>query len=171
MRSEVVVTRRIIVMRHAHSPSTSVPGGDHARPLDARGQHEAAEVGAALTRRGWLPERVVASDARRVQDTWNALALEGRIAVEFTRALYDRGAEAALEALSLVAPQTRTVLLLGHNPEWERLIGWLSGDTPRLSTANAALLRGEPSDWEAAVGGPGRFALLDVIRPIEAITR
>ncbi len=66
--------RRIIVMRHAKSSWKSDAPDDHSRPLNRRGRRDAPRVAQELARRGWVPERVFSSDARRTRQTWEIMA-------------------------------------------------------------------------------------------------
>jgi phosphohistidine phosphatase len=159
--------RRLIVMRHARSSWAGVPGSDRHRPLDAEGRREAAEVGSILAVLGWPPDGVLASDARRTRETWEGMASALGTEVEpcFAHALYLAGIDPALEEVGRVRRQVVTLLLLGHNPDWEELIEWLTGSPIRLPTATAALLVGRGDTWASAVARPAKWTLDRVVRP------
>jgi phosphohistidine phosphatase len=157
---------RLVVQRHAKAPPLhGLP--DHERPLDAEGRQQAAMVGAMLAIRGWVPDVVICSDATRARETWDRMegAFERPVAVEITHALYTGGAAAALERLAGLPGSVGTALVLGHNPEWERLVAWLSGELVGLGTANAALLATPLSAWAEATAGERRFAFEALLRP------
>jgi phosphohistidine phosphatase len=158
---------RLIVMRHAHSPN--VPTGDHARPLSAIGEQGAHEVGAALSARGWAPDLVLSSDAVRTRSTWAGMQgqISGQRPVEWHRSFYTGGADAVLEQLYEGTYTADKILVLGHNPEWERLVRVLSGQPVVMTPATAALLLTDMPSWSSAVSSPGKFRLFDVVRPEE----
>ena len=158
---------RLIAMRHAHSPQR--PEGDHARPLDDCGVREAEAVGATLARRGWSPDRVLASDAQRTRHTWDRMQIHivGERPIELYRKFYSHGANAVLEQVATGGYADQTLLVLGHNPEWERLIASLSGQRVVMTPATAALLVTDAPTWAQAVAGPGHFRLHDLVRPSE----
>jgi len=63
-------TRRLIVMRHAKAGE--LPGGpDFERALEgARGRSDSAAAGEWLLSRGYQPDAVICSAARRTRQTW-----------------------------------------------------------------------------------------------------
>ncbi len=158
---------RLIAMRHAHSPQR--PVGDHARPLDERGIREAGAVGAVLAGRGWSPDRVLSSDSQRTRHTWELMQAQiiGERPIELHRGFYSHGADAVIEQVAAGGYTESTLLVLGHNPEWERLIASLSGQRVVMTPATAALLVTDAPGWAEAVAGPGRFRLHDLVRPPE----
>lgn len=155
----------LVVMRHARAVPVDPPLPDLLRPLDARGHLEAREVGSALAAWGVMPDRVLSSDARRTRETWEWMegAFGRPIRVDYLHAFYSNGADAALDALSRV--DSHTVLVLGHNPEWERLVTALTGARVPMSTASAAILDIQMPTWAAAVEQHGKWRLMDVLRP------
>lgn len=159
------MNRRIVLMRHARAVGASAQASDHERPLDESGHGQALEVAQELARRGWLPDRALSSDAMRAKETTaRVLQATPGVPADYTRALYTGGADAAAEALSLLPDGLQTVLLVGHNPEWERLVAWLTGEVVGLGTANAALLETTSPSWAGAVG-PRAWSLREVVRP------
>ena len=59
--------RRLIVMRHAKSSWKNESLRDHERPLNKRGRRDAPRIGEELASLGWVPQRVISSDATRDQ--------------------------------------------------------------------------------------------------------
>lgn len=121
------MTRTLILMRHAKS-SWDDPGlDDHERPLNKRGRRSAAALGRWLTRRDYLPDEVLSSDAARTRETWHLTGLTAR-AVRFLPALYSAGPDEILETLR--GATGRTVMVLGHNPGIGVLAGELAEEPP-----------------------------------------
>jgi len=60
---------RLLLMRHAKSSWSDGELTDHERPLNERGRRAASAVGAALTARGFAPEIIWSSDAKRTRET------------------------------------------------------------------------------------------------------
>ena len=161
--------RRIVLMRHAKSSWTSGAPTDHARPLNRRGRRAAPKVGARLARLGWVPDRVVSSDAERTRETFarmrEVLGYAGE--ATFTPDLYLAGVDEVRRVVAALPGEVRTVLLLGHNPGWEESLAWLSGRDEVMKTASAALLSTEADEWPAAVARPGGWRLDDLLHPRE----
>jgi phosphohistidine phosphatase SixA len=70
------------------------------------------------------------------------------------------------DELPVVPDEVACLLVLGHNPGWEDLVGWLTGEDIVMKTANAALLSLDLESWSAALQ-PGKWKLVDVVRPRE----
>lgn len=108
---------RLILTRHAKSSWDDPSTEDHDRPLNARGQRAAVELGDWLASRGYEPEEVLCSTATRTQQTWERLRaapLEVTPEVRFLPELYHASPEKMLKALHTAT--ANTVLILGHNP-------------------------------------------------------
>ncbi len=165
--------RHLIVMRHAKSSWKANVMGDHARPLNGRGRRDAPRMAEALILRDWWPEVVVSSDAQRTRETWALMAQMGSERavvtpqVHFERGLYLAGFDdLALESSSWETAWQR-VLVLGHNPGWQQLVGRLCGTYQEMTTANAALLVGEGDSWRDALQGHWRLEAF--LRPKELV--
>lgn len=158
---------RLIVLRHAKSASDLPALNDHSRPLSARGVTDAPLVGAALLARGWEPQVVVASDARRTRDTWGFMspAFPRPIAAYYEAALYLGGGRRLVRAAKGIPDDVGCAILLGHNPDCEEAVSFLSGAVEHLGTANAVLLETDANGWDEAVAQPGGWELVDILRP------
>ena len=150
--------RTLLLLRHAKSRWAEPRTGDFDRPLAPRGRRSAPLVGAEMVRRGWLPQRVLCSPARRTRETWDLVAAVLRpVPATFEPALYLAAPAALLRLVRGTPPEVGCLLLIGHNPGLQEL-GLLladpaSGDAvgrlrAKLPTAGLAVLRlAEP--WSA----------------------
>lgn len=142
--------RTLILLRHAKS---DYPAGvpDIERPLSARGERDA--VAAARWLRACYPEvdEVVVSPARRARDTWSAVAAEvsAHRVREDDRIYVDWG-ERLGDVVADLDPQSRTSLIVGHNPGIEDLAARLARGTE--SEAAARLARKYPTAGIAIIG-------------------
>ncbi|CUI31374.1 SixA phosphatase family protein [Cognatishimia activa] len=98
-------------MRHAKS-SWHHSGPDHGRPLNERGYESAPKVGAWLRARGFEPDAILSSDAKRTRETCAGLGFD--VPTRFERSLYLADPETMFAELK--AETADTVLMLGHNP-------------------------------------------------------
>lgn len=159
--------RHLLVMRHAKSSWKSDAPSDHARPLNKRGRKAAPLMAAELREMDIPPEMVIASDALRSRETWARCApeLPPPAFVRFTPELYFARFEGVLEALAAAPDEHRVLLTIGHNPGWERLVGWLSGEVVVMKTANIAVLEAPLPCWRSGLEAPGCWKLSRVLRP------
>jgi phosphohistidine phosphatase len=159
------MTRRtLVILRHAKAER---PAGtaDLDRPLTERGHADAAAAGAWLAARGYPPDVVLCSPARRTRQTWHgvAVALAGSKApeVRYERDLYYSGTDQMLGLVRSVPDEALTVLLIGHNPAVSLLSAALdpaaARDSDGLRTSGIAV-HGLEGDWSTY--GPGAAPLL-----------
>ena len=141
----------LYLMRHAQAESAGAGERDHDRPLDGEGQLAAKQLGRALRERGVAPDLVLCSTARRVTETWDAVASEWHVAPEMVAddGLYLAPPQALLSRLSELPSKVRAPLLIGHNPGlFELALSMASDGTPE---ATAKLALGFPAGAIAAI--------------------
>jgi phosphohistidine phosphatase len=160
-------TRRLMLLRHAKSDWPDVP--DRERPLAKRGRRDAPRVGRWLRDRGYLPDIVVCSAARRARQTWELMAPElgGSPSVRFELRAYDASALTLLDLAGELPGPCRAALLIGHNPAISQLVASLTeppagnGAPPppgiRFPTAAVAVLE-FTGDWPDLAPGQARLA-------------
>ncbi len=108
--------KRLILTRHAKSAWDDPLTPDHDRPLNERGKAAAADLGQWLASRGYVPEKVLCSDAVRTRQTWSGIApaLPATPLMELKPALYHAGPDVMLAVLRHA--QADCVMMIGHNP-------------------------------------------------------
>ena len=161
--------RRLIIMRHAKSSWKEPYGSDHERPLKGRGRREALRAAQELAESGWVPDLVLSSDSTRTQETWACMSqglTEPLPPVRFERDLYHAGMDALKSLLREVDDETKTVLVLGHNPGCEEVVERLTGLTyVVMKTAYAALLQAPAGGWSDALAREGAWGLERIVNP------
>jgi len=181
--------RRLVLLRHAKSDWPDVP--DRDRPLAKRGRRDAPRIGRWLRDRGYLPDVVVCSDARRTRQTWKLVApeLDGSPDVRFEPRAYAASALNLLYLIQELPSRYWSALLIGHNPGLEELAASLAaslagslGGSPAGSPAGPPPAGGEPKagirlptagvavlefagDWPGLA--PGQARLLDTVVPAD----
>ena len=127
--------RRLILLRHAKS---SRPAGveDFERPLAPEGSETAPRMGAYLRDEGLFPDLALVSSSRRTRETWDCVrpAL-GDVEVRFDPRIYEAPPERLLAVLRETGPETRSVIMIGHNPGFEELARHLVGHGDRYAMA------------------------------------
>lgn len=108
--------KRLILTRHAKSAWDDPLTPDHDRPLNERGKAAAADLGQWLASRGYVPEKVLCSDAVRTRQTWSGIApaLPATPLMELKPALYHAGVDVMLAVLKNA--KADVVMMIGHNP-------------------------------------------------------
>ena len=156
------MTLRLILIRHAKSSWDDPAVTDHDRPLNARGQRAAQELGSWLASRGYVPGEVLCSDALRTRQTWDGIApaLPAAPAVTLKPALYNAGPDVMMSVLRHATQPT--VLMLGHNPGIAEFAHRLVARAPlheefaKYPTAATLVVAFEGNDWSQAGFGQGQ---------------
>jgi phosphohistidine phosphatase len=126
--------RSVWLLRHAKAvvdPPSG--GGDHERPLSAKGRRDAAALGRRLGDAGdrfglgSFPQLVLCSTATRTRETTERVLadLAQPPAVRYLRAIYEASPADVIEQLAALEDDVRSVMVVGHNPTMEELAGTL----------------------------------------------
>ena len=167
--------KRLILMRHAKTEPWNEGVDDFARALLPRGFTDAQLVAHELVSRGWTPNLILVSTARRARETCQEVAkVFDDERVRPMEALYLSGVRGLREAVK-GADSEATLMLIGHNPGMHDFACDLyheggADNHPaslrlheKFPTACTAL-------FEAGEDGafvPAQFKLMDVIRAKE----
>lgn len=144
------MTRTLILLRHAKSawPADTAAA---ARPLAARGLHDAPAVGRWLNAQDSKIDLVVCSPAVRAAQTWDlaAVQLDSIPQVRHDERLYDASGQDLLTVIQELPPSATTAVLVGHNPGLEDVLTLLTGLAEPLKTSAVAVITTALS-WEQA---------------------
>jgi phosphohistidine phosphatase len=162
---------QIFLLRHAKSGWAEPGQHDFDRTLDAEGYAEAEIVADKAADRGYRPDLVLSSTAMRCRQTADAVrrAISETIEPLFIDELYNGSLGIYSEVLS-AQHSSSSVMLIGHNPTIQELLGELVGPEEMAAaipagypTAGLAVLEyaGRPEDLQS---GPG-WVLTDFITP------
>ncbi len=127
-----------------------------------------------IVERGWTPDLVLCSPARRTQETFRKLLEEAdNVQMRLEDSLYGAAAQGLMNLLHDLGDGPRSVMIIGHNPGLETLASRLaatSSDTDltwrleeKYPTAAIAVFDVPATSWaELAVS---RVQLVDFVRP------
>jgi phosphohistidine phosphatase len=157
--------KRLTLMRHAKS-SWKHPGlADEDRPLNKRGKSNAPEMGARLAARGFRPDRMVSSPAKRAWVTALAVAEQigyprGEI-VEDQR-IYGAGSRELIELLRELDDQLQHVMVFGHNPTFtEAAVRLTKAPIDNVPTSGVVDILFEIDSWRDLAEGRGKLQDFD----------
>ncbi len=127
--------RELLVLRHAKSSWDEVDAADHDRQLSPRGIKAARKMGALIAERGWLPERVLCSTAKRTVETLTLARAEwpetGPLQLSELASLYLATPSRLLEIVRRQPDDVGRLLLIGHNPGLQTFVTRLAGHGDR----------------------------------------
>jgi phosphohistidine phosphatase len=150
--------RRLIVMRHAKAGE--LPGGpDAERALRGRGRRDATAAGEWLRLRGFVPDLVICSSARRARQTWQYVGAElgDGPSVSSDPRLYQADSGQLLEIIRQTPPTVATLMYVGHNPAAGDLAAGLAGRELAFPTSAIAVIELAGS-WPQAGLAAGQLA-------------
>jgi phosphohistidine phosphatase len=153
--------KNLTLLRHAKSERDSPDGSDFARSLNDRGRSDAARMGEEIRRLGLRYDLVLASPAQRVVET-----LEGAgISPGFDKRIYDASTADLLAIVREVVDKVERLMLVGHNPGFERLAGQLTSGAIDFPTGALVEIELPIDRWRDA--GEGSGTLVRFIKPKE----
>jgi len=153
--------KSLTLLRHAKSERDSPDGSDFARSLNERGRSDAARMGEEIQRLGLRYDLVLASPAQRVVETLDGAG----ISPGFDRRIYDASTGDLLAIVQEADDQVERLMMVGHNPGFERLAGRLTGGAVDFPTGALVEIILPIDHWRDAGEGSGRLARF--IRPKE----
>ncbi len=143
--------RELLIIRHAKSDWSDDTLEDIDRPLSDKGKKQACKMGHWLAEHDLIPQLILASPAKRAQQTLSRLTRhwDAPPETETVEALYNADVDTLLHILNRLPDTLRRVAILGHNPGLEKLLAWLTGDeeSSHLSTCAIAEVL-IPGDWQ-----------------------
>jgi len=147
----------IYLARHAKSSWSSGASSDFERPLSNRGQSDAARIAEELLKLDWKPEVIISSPALRTKQTCKTYC-EGlgfsSHDIQWENNFYAAYMVTLLHSLYALSEDTKSVMLVEHNPSMEDLLIHLCNDAPRqengkiFTTANVIKINAQQS-WKS----------------------
>ena len=169
-----IPSKHLILLRHASAENGAI---DRVRALSRGGEAEAARLGDSLARleeRGFRPQIVLSSPARRARETALRLVpgLTQAPRIEEDEGLYLASPGQLLTRLQALPDRERQVLVVGHNPGLAELVQLLVESAAAevlvraargLTPAAFAALRIRAPCWKDLE--PGCAELVEFLRP------
>jgi phosphohistidine phosphatase len=144
--------KTLCLIRHAKSSWNHPEIDDFDRPLEPRGETDAAVVGKWLYEKKFIPDQILSSPANRAISTAKILADELHYPIEdiiTESSLYEASVEDLLAAIKQVDNKYSTLLVVAHNPGLTWLANYLAEDhLINLHTCGVYCITFETDQWE-----------------------
>ena len=141
----------LIFFRHGLADWPDWPKPDDERPLTREGREITHQVATYLARLRVKPRKILTSPLPRASQTAEIVAEHLKAPIEVTRKL---SKSFSLQKLKeLLAGEAETVMLVGHEPNFSRVIKALTGGEVKLRKSGVARLTIDPDamqgrlDW------------------------
>ena len=144
--------KNLTLFRHAKTERDSLTGRDIDRQLNERGEHDAPRMGEEIRRLGLDYELVLSSPAARAVQTAELAGLAPR----FDERIYDAPAGRLLAIVQETDDSIERLMLVGHNPGFERLASMLNGRDVEMPTGSLIEIALPTDRWHDAGTEPGQ---------------
>jgi len=160
----VTQTYRLIITRHA-DPVLNWQIPDQERTLTPLGRRQSADLAHALLDLNIIPTQAFVSGAMRTRETWDCMAavLSSPVPTTYPPYFYGGGYHEIAMAMTGVASDVGTVLVIGHNPGWSDAVLVLSGEAVALQTAGTVVLEAEGESWSEVMAMTGLWTVVKKI--------
>lgn len=145
--------KRLTLIRHGNADWKNAGVADFDRPLNKRGTGEAEAIGKLLLEQELVPDLLLASSARRTQQTSEIVARKLELAarrVKLTENLYLAQCEDILAFVRATSPRVQHLAIVGHNPGISELAKFLApkdASINELTTGAACTLTFDARSW------------------------
>jgi phosphohistidine phosphatase len=147
--------KRLTLIRHANADWKDASVADFDRPLNKRGFTEAEGMGKLLLEQTLVPDLLLASPAKRAQQTAETLARKLELLprkLKSAEHLYLARPDDILTLVRATGPRVQHLAIVGHNPgisELARLLGPVDTAITELATGAACTLTFTVRSWTA----------------------
>ena len=150
--------RTLYLLRHAKSSWKDDSLRDFDRPLRDRGRKAAKRIGGHLANEKLNVPLMICSPAVRTRETAELLLKSADLRVEerFDERIYEASLGDLLQVVSEIPNDKQVVILIGHNPGFEELLEFLTGERRRMPTAALAKITFD-AEWKNVKPIQGRL--------------
>lgn len=158
--------KKLILIRHAKSSWSTPAQRDFDRPLNDRGQRDAPVMGSRLKAAGLRPDLVIASTARRAEETARHIAAGTGYDTDrilWQESLYHCAPAVFEEVLADVSDDVETVFIVAHNPGISEFAASLdaSRSVHHMPTCATVGIAADVHRWSDFVQADTRLFLFD----------
>jgi phosphohistidine phosphatase len=162
--------RTLYLLRHAKSSWKDETLRDFDRPLKGRGRKAAEQMGQVMAEEKLKSPLVISSPAVRARET-TELVLESaglKIKPRFEERIYEADVRTLLAVVQSMPDSSNTAIMVGHNPGFENLMSYLTGDNRHMPTCALAKIEFDVASWsEVSEEETGRLEMFVTPKELE----
>ena len=150
--------RTLYLLRHAKSSWKDASLSDFERPLKRRGREAAQLVGERLAQEKLKNPLLICSPAVRARETAELVLKRAKLRVEerWDERIYEASLHDLRQVVAEIPDDKTVVILIGHNPGFEELLAFLTGEGRRMPTAALAKIDFDVS-WKDVAASSGKL--------------
>lgn len=130
---------------------------DFDRPLKKRGREAAERIGERIAAENLSNPLVICSPAVRTRETSEIVLGSANLAVEprFDERIYEASLDELVQVVTQISDDAGVAIMIGHNPGFEELLSFLTGDLRRMPTCALAKIGLGDVSWKDVRAGEG----------------
>ena len=151
--------KKLSLLRHAKTEGDSSTGQDVDRALTERGRKDAARIGKEIRDLGQQYDLILTSPATRAVETVERAGLPSP---QRDERIYDASEDELLTIVQDTDDEIESLMMVGHNPGFERLASRLIGTNIEMPTGSLLELELPNESWKdvgKVSGRPLRFLM------------
>ena len=156
--------KTLIIFRHAKAEKNDLLK-DYDRGLTERGKTDAFEMSKRLLKKGFKPDLIISSPAKRTHKTARILAEQfayDEKKIDFNSQIYNANVEDLLFILRELEDKYNDIILVGHNPTVTGIIGYLTTSfIEHLPTSGCAQIQFDVKTWKMIKQLSGSLSFVD----------
>ena len=142
--------RTLYLLRHAKSSWKDLTLPDFDRPLKDRGRKAAKRIGKRLASEKLNDPLVICSPAVRTRQTAEIVLKHAKVRtdVRYEERIYEASLRDLVNVVSEIPDDKQVVILIGHNPGFEELLAYLTGEGRRMPTCALGKITFNVESWK-----------------------
>lgn len=132
---------------------------DFDRRLSDRGKQSAELIGKQLAKEKLIDPLLICSPALRTRETAELVLKNANVRAEerFDERIYEASLRDLLQVISDIPDDKQVVIMIGHNPGFEELLAFLTGQARRMPTCALAKIKFDVASWKDVRAGEGNL--------------
>ena len=161
--------RTLYLLRHAKSSWKDETLRDFDRPLKRRGRKAAEQMGQVLAEEKLKSPLVISSPAVRARETTELVleSAEFKVKPRFEERIYEADVPTLRDVVHSIPDSSEVAIMVGHNPGFENLLGYLTGDHRHMPTCALAKIEFDVANWSEVSEESGRLEVFVTPRELE----
>jgi len=149
--------RVLYLLRHAKSSWADATLRDFDRPLKKRGREAAERIGERIGAENLSNPVVICSPAVRTRETAEIVLTSANLRVEprVDERIYEASLRELVQIVTEIPDEKNVAIMIGHNPGFEELLSFLTGEHRRMPTCALAKIGFGDVSWKDVRAGEG----------------
>ena len=149
--------RILYLLRHAKSSWNDPTLRDFDRPLKKRGREAAERIGDRISAENLNYPVVICSPAVRTRETAEIVLTAANLQPQprFDERIYEASLRELVQIVTEIPDDREVAIMIGHNPGFEELLSFLTGEHRRMPTCALAKIGFGDVSWKDVRAGEG----------------